>query len=25
MELLLHKTRDTASNPEFLRQVQRSR
>src|SRR5712691_11113435 len=25
MELLLAKTRDTASNPEFLRQVQRSR
>jgi transcription termination factor Rho len=25
MELLLDKTKDTASNPEFLRQVQRSR
>ena len=25
LELLLDKTRDTASNPEFLRQVQRSR
>jgi transcription termination factor Rho len=24
MQLLLDKTRDTASNPEFLRQVQRS-
>ena len=25
LELLLDKTRDTASNPEFLRQIQRSR
>ena len=24
MQLLLDKTRDTASNPEFLRQIQRS-
>jgi transcription termination factor Rho len=25
MQLLLDKTRDTASNPEFLRQIQQSR
>jgi len=25
MQLLLDKTRDTASNPEFLRQIQSSR